>query len=83
MIIDLDQNVKTSYDGKSTVRLGEIFKNSLFQGGDLEKGQELYDKISKGGEVDLKVEELSTLQNAVKKIYIPGIYWQVENIING
>jgi len=63
------------------VRLGDIFENALFRS-QLDNAREIYNKIHGKKEVDLTVKELSSIQEAIDPVYIAGIKWQIDDIIN-
>lgn len=82
MKIDLNTRINADTSGNSKVRLGDIFENALFRS-QLDNAREIYNKIHGEKEVELTVKELSSIQEAMEPLYIAGIKWQVDDIING
>ena len=81
MKIDLNTRLNADNSGVKKVRLGDLFEKALFQS-QVENGREIYNKIHGKKEVDLTVKELSAIQDAMDPIFIPGVKWQVDDIIN-
>ena len=81
MKIDLNTHINADTSGEKKVRLGDIFENALFRS-QLENAREIYDKVHGQKEVDLTVKELSSIQEAIDPLYIAGIKWQIDDIIN-
>ena len=81
MKIDLNIRINADSTGNSKVRLGDIFENALFRS-QLQNAREIYNKIHGKKEVELTVKELSSIQEAIEPIYIAGIKWQIDDIIN-
>ena len=81
MKIDLNTRINADTSGNQKVRLGDIFENALFRS-QLSNAREIYNKIHGKKEVDLTVKELSSIQEAIDPVYIAGIKWQIDDIIN-
>ena len=81
MKIDLNTRINADSTGNSKVRLGDIIENALFRS-QLENAREIYNKIHGKKEAELSVKELSSIQEAIEPLYIAGIKWQIDDIIN-
>ena len=81
MKIDLNTRINADSTGNSKVRLGDIIENALFRS-QLENAREIYNKIHGKKEAELTVKELSSIQEAIEPLYIAGIKWQIDDIIN-
>jgi len=87
MKINLDTPIKLEHRGSKAEKLGEVIKTAMFQApGKGSRG--IYDKVAKSitekkSAVELSISELSTIQEAVNMTYIPGVQWQVDDVING
>ena len=81
MKIDLNTRINADTSGIKKVRLGDVFEKALFQT-QVDNGREIYNKIQGKKEVDLTVKELSAIQDAIEPVFIPGVKWQVDEIIN-
>ena len=81
MKIDLNTRINADSTGTSKVRLGDIIENALFRS-QLNNAREIYNKIHGKKEAELSVKELSSIQEAIEPIYIAGIKWQIDDIIN-
>lgn len=68
---------------------GSLFKRALLAGDDKMSGQEKYDravtvkKMDDFVEVDLTIEEIKTLKDACGKAYVPGVVYQLWELLEG
>ena len=81
MKIDLNTRINADSTGNSKVRLGDIIENALFRS-QLENARDIYNKVHGKKEAELSVKELSSIQEAIEPLYIAGIKWQIDDIIN-